>query len=76
MVEPMWFSKSTGLTIPSAECRRRRHPRASYRRQFDHMAEQLRYAAETAPEDELMNIMVEHGIGQRHAWNRYKNINL
>lgn len=49
---------------------------ASYRRQFAHMAEQLRYAVETAPEDELMNIMVEHGIGQRHAWNRYKNINL
>ena len=49
---------------------------ASYRRQFAYMAQQLRYAAETAPEDELMNIMVEHGIGQRQAWNRYQNIDL
>lgn len=42
----------------------------SYRRQFQQMAGKLAHAAETAPEDQLFSIMVEHGKAQRRAWNR------
>ncbi|MBC6763244.1 hypothetical protein CRD14_11510, partial [Corynebacterium sp. LK27] len=46
----------------------------SYRRQYLHMTEQLRHAAEHAPEAELLDIMINHGIGQRKAWQRYQDI--
>lgn len=46
----------------------------SYRRQYLHMTEQLRHAAEHAPEAELLDIMIAHGIGQRKAWQRYQDI--
>lgn len=48
---------------------------ASYRRQFARMTEQLRHAADAAPEAELLSIMVQHGIGQRKAWERYQGMN-
>lgn len=47
---------------------------ASYRRQFARMADGLRHAAETAPEAELLPIMVQYGIGQRKAWERYQGM--
>lgn len=34
----------------------------------------LRHAAEHAPEAELLDIMINHGIGQRKAWQRYQDI--
>ena len=46
----------------------------SYRRQYLHMTEQLRHAAEHSPEAELLDIMINHGIGQRKAWQRYQDI--
>lgn len=42
----------------------------SYRRQFHQMALTLAHAAEAAPEEELMDIMVAHGRAQRAAWAR------
>lgn len=46
----------------------------SYRRQFQAMAGNLVHVAETAPEDQLFEIMVEHGKRQRHAWARRQQL--
>jgi Replicative DNA helicase len=43
---------------------------ASYRRGYQVMATALAHAGETAPEDQLFEIMVNHGRAQRTAWNR------
>lgn len=38
------------------------------------MAGNLVHVAETAPEDQLFEIMVEHGKRQRHAWARRQQL--
>ncbi|MGP6175463.1 DnaB-like helicase N-terminal domain-containing protein [Corynebacterium sp. A21] len=43
---------------------------ASYRRGYFAMTQALTQAAETAPENKLFEIMVEHGRAQRSAWSR------
>lgn len=45
----------------------------SYRRQFGSMVEALRFAADTAPESQLFEIMIAHGKKQRRAWERYQS---
>ncbi|MGP5558848.1 DnaB-like helicase N-terminal domain-containing protein [Corynebacterium flavescens] len=47
---------------------------SSYRRQFLRMTEALAYAAEHAAEDDLMELMAEHGRGQRKARERYDDL--
>lgn len=43
---------------------------AAYRRGYFAMTQALAHAAETAPENQLFDIMVEHGKAQRRAWSR------
>lgn len=43
---------------------------ASYRRGYFAMTQALSQAAKHAPENQLFDIMVEHGKAQRRAWNR------
>lgn len=43
---------------------------ASYRRGYFTMTQALVQAAKFAPENQLFDIMVEHGKAQRRAWNR------